>query len=169
MAASSIISRQRNISSSQCTRTISSTRCNMGNMGSLPIIPAHWTLPMLSMILTRKCRTMISLNHKKSHSESRLRSINVLWYQLLLFYFLVSIPAIVLYSQGSGFSSVLLIHTLLPLGILSTFPLILWSRFVMPKIRSIWVWCLLPVLVYVSFWLILWPIDLEGFPYDLLV
>ena len=91
------------------------------------------------------------------------------WYQLLLFYFLVSIPAIVLYSQDSGFSSVLLIHTLLPLGILSTFPLILWSRFVMPKIRSIWVWCLLPVLVYVSFWLILWPIDLEGFPYDLLV
>lgn len=55
---------------------------------------------------------------------------------------------------------------LLMLGVLACLPLVLWLRWVMPHLRSVLVWILLPVAMYSCFWVILGPIDWAGFPYN---
>ncbi len=55
---------------------------------------------------------------------------------------------------------------ILTLGLMATLPLVIWIRRVMPQLRSLVVWILLPVIMYSCFWVILGPIDLDGFPYD---
>jgi len=57
-------------------------------------------------------------------------------------------------------------HAVLILGVLASLPMVLWMRFVMPSIQSVWVWILLPVVMYSCFWVVMGPIDLSGFPYD---
>lgn len=57
-------------------------------------------------------------------------------------------------------------NAVLVLGVLASLPMVLWIRFVMPSIQSVWVWILLPVVMYSCFWVIMGPIDLSGFPYD---
>ena len=57
-------------------------------------------------------------------------------------------------------------QAVLVLGVLASLPMVLWMRFVMPSIQSVWVWILLPVVMYSCFWLVMGPIDLSGFPYD---
>ncbi len=63
-------------------------------------------------------------------------------------------------NLGITFSSVFVF------GLLAVLPMVMWIRMVMPRLRSILVWILLPVVMYSCFWVILWPIDLDGFPYD---
>ncbi|MGY8962979.1 MAG: hypothetical protein ACKVKT_05420 [Rhodospirillales bacterium] len=57
-------------------------------------------------------------------------------------------------------------NAVLVLGVLASLPMVLWMRFVMPSIQSVWVWILLPVVMYSCFWVVMGPIDLSGFPYD---
>jgi hypothetical protein len=63
-------------------------------------------------------------------------------------------------SRALGFNA------LLPLGVMLTLPMVLWIRFVMPQIKSVWIWILLPVVMYSCFWVVLGAIDLGAFPYD---
>ncbi|MDG2244317.1 MAG: hypothetical protein P8L66_12595 [Rhodospirillaceae bacterium] len=56
--------------------------------------------------------------------------------------------------------------SVLALGVVSALPLVLWVRQVMPSIQSIWIWILLPVVMYSCFWVILGPVNLDAFPYD---
>ena len=55
---------------------------------------------------------------------------------------------------------------LLSLGVIAVLPMVVWIRRVMPQLRSLPVWILLPVVMYSCFWVILGPIDLNAFPYD---
>lgn len=54
---------------------------------------------------------------------------------------------------------------LFPLAALGWLPAIVWIRWVMPTIRSFWVWVLLPVVMYSCFWMVLGPNDPLRFPY----
>ena len=63
-------------------------------------------------------------------------------------------------SLGSTFTA------LFGFGLFAVLPMVIWIRKVMPRLRSILVWILLPVIMYSCFWVILWPIDLDGFPYN---
>lgn len=58
------------------------------------------------------------------------------------------------------------LNAVIGLGLLATWPLVLWIRFVMPNIQSVWIWILLPVVMYSCFWVVMGPINLAGFPYD---
>jgi hypothetical protein len=60
-------------------------------------------------------------------------------------------------------------NTILVLGLLAAMPMVMWIRLVMPHIRSIFVWILLPVIMYSCFWVVLSPIDPQGFPYSRLL
>jgi len=55
---------------------------------------------------------------------------------------------------------------LLALGVLAVLPMVIWIRRVMPQLRSLLVWILLPVVMYSCFWVVLGPINLNSFPYD---
>lgn len=63
-------------------------------------------------------------------------------------------------------SQVISLNAILGLGVLACMPMILWIRWVMPTIKSVWIWILLPVVMYSCFWVVLGPIDWAGFPYD---
>lgn len=58
------------------------------------------------------------------------------------------------------------LNAFLALGVLACMPMVLWIRWVMPTIKSVWIWILLPVVMYSCFWVVLGPIDWAGFPYD---
>jgi hypothetical protein len=90
-------------------------------------------------------------------------------YKILFLNFILAVPAILVWAHYSGAPIMLMFYPFLSLGVLSALPVILWCRFVMPNISSFWVWLCLPVLMYLCFWLILWPINFKSFPYDLLV
>ncbi|MEQ9446294.1 MAG: hypothetical protein RJS98_12075 [Rhodospirillaceae bacterium] len=67
---------------------------------------------------------------------------------------------------GTDLSLALALNAILPLGVMLTLPMVMWVRFVMPQIKSVWIWILLPVVMYSCFWVVLGPIDLGAFPYD---
>ena len=58
---------------------------------------------------------------------------------------------------------------LLSLGVLASLPMVMWIRLIMPRVRSVVIWITLPVIMYSCFWVVLGPIDLNGFPYNLLM
>jgi hypothetical protein len=66
-------------------------------------------------------------------------------------------------SAKVAFSAVLIV------GVLAALPMVMWVRLVMPKLQSIFIWIALPVIMYSCFWVILGPVDLNGFPYDQLM
>lgn len=68
--------------------------------------------------------------------------------------------------QATPVERMISFNALLMLGVLACLPLVLWLRWVMPHLRSVWVWILLPVVMYSCFWVVLGPIDWGGFPYD---
>lgn len=55
---------------------------------------------------------------------------------------------------------------LVVVGVVAALPMVMWIRLVMPQLKSIVVWIILPVVMYSCFWVVLGPIDLGGFPYD---
>lgn len=68
------------------------------------------------------------------------------------------------YPTSAGY--MIALNAVIGLGVLACIPMVLWIRWVMPSIKSVWVWILLPVVMYSCFWVILGPIDWAGFPYD---
>lgn len=66
-------------------------------------------------------------------------------------------------QAGTGVDAYL--PPMLGLSLLACAPLVLWIELVMPGIRSVWIWILLPVTMYSCFWVVLGPIDLNAFPY----
>jgi len=51
-----------------------------------------------------------------------------------------------------------------PFAIIAILPMVVWIRTVMPKIRSMIVWIIIPVVMYSCFWAVLGPIRLDAFP-----
>lgn len=80
--------------------------------------------------------------------------------------FLISLVWWFLQSTSWSLDPRVSFNAVLVLGVLASLPMVLWIRFVMPSIQSVWVWILLPVVMYSCFWVIMGPIDLSGFPYD---
>ncbi len=84
----------------------------------------------------------------------------------LLAAFAIALMWMMLNPGGSPNNGTLAINAVLVLGIMAAMPMVLWVRLIMPRIRSVFIWILLPVIMYSCFWVVLGPIDLQGFPYD---
>lgn len=73
---------------------------------------------------------------------------------------LIFVPIPAEENLNIAFSGVLVV------GVLASLPMVMWIRLIMPKVRSVAIWIALPVIMYSCFWVVLGPIDLDGFPYD---
>jgi len=51
-----------------------------------------------------------------------------------------------------------------PFAIIAVLPMVVWIRKCMPKIRSMIVWIIIPVVMYICFWAVLGPIGPDVFP-----
>lgn len=83
---------------------------------------------------------------------------------MLIAFVVAVVWVVVIYPTHTG--RLIAFSTVLGFGVMSCLPLVLWLRWVMPLIQSVWIWILLPVVMYSCFWVVLGPIDWAGFPYN---
>lgn len=118
-----------------------------------------------SMLWLALCFSLLALWRSKA-LRLKMGSSNVRRSICVGIAFLIALVWLTFLSSPTPLDLRVSFNGVLILGVLASLPMVLWIRFVMPSIQSVWVWILLPVVMYSCFWVIMGPINLSGFPYD---
>lgn len=143
------------------TVSLGSESVSVSQSGAIPLVGMASTFAMLWVGLIVSVSVLVF----SPSLRQRMGSVSVRRSVLVISAFIISVIWVVIFYP-TPVKRVVALCASLVFGVAACLPMVLWLRWVMPSIQSVWIWILLPVLMYSCFWVVLGPIDWAGFPYD---